>query len=127
MRGIIFASLIAAGCGGRSDQKVRDVYSCWEIGYQYTQHCTRFGACNDEWFQSTKPVVVVIDNDASFGTRTEYCSKQSGVTIWNQLQPTDVSDETAEILVELQSAVAARSQPGIERARAKLRAQLDLR
>jgi hypothetical protein len=124
-----------AGCSKKGEsQKLRDVYHCWEIGWQLVDGCyaTRgAGACAewaDDWFETTNTGITVLDSNKAFATDRQKCAQDAvrGLSVWNQLAADDMTDDMAEALQALQAAVKTKDLPAIRTTRAKVRQLLDL-
>ncbi len=133
---ITLAALAAlAGCSKKGEsQKLRDVYHCWEIGWQVVDSCysTRGAAAcaewADDWFESTNTGITVLDSNKAFVTDRQKCAQDAvrGLSVWNQLAADDMSDDMADALQALQAAVKAKDLAAIRSARTKVRQFLDL-
>ncbi len=133
---ITFLAVAAlAGCGKKGEsQKLRDVYHCWEVGWQLVDGCySKRGAgdCDswaEDWFETSKTGVTVLDSNKAFATDREKCAQDAvrGQSVWNQLAADDMTDDMADALQYLQAAVKHHDLPGIRSARAKVRQLLDM-
>ncbi len=138
MRSLALVLIVAAaltGCSKKGEsQKLRDVYHCWEIGWQLVDGCysTRGGAaCSEwaeDWFETTNTGITVLDSNKAFATDRQKCAQDAvrGLSVWNQLAADDMSDDMADALQALQAAVKAKDLAAIRTARAKVRQFLDL-
>ena len=124
-----------AGCGKKGESaKMRDLYHCWEIGWQIVESCYSYGrdteckAWADDWFESTNTGVTMLDSNKAFASDREKCAQDAvrGATVWNKLSPEDISDDMAATLETLQTAVKKKDIPGIRSARARVRQLLDM-
>lgn len=131
----VFVAVIAlAACGKKGEsQKLRDVYHCWEVGWQLVDGCySRRGAgdCEkwaEDWFE-TNTGVVVLDSNKAFVSDKEKCAQDAvrGLSVWNQLAADDMTDDMADALQALQAAVKKHDLPAIRTARGRVRQLLDL-
>lgn len=128
----LVAALALAGCNKKGESaKLRDVYHCWEMGWQAVERCSthHLGDCAawaEDWFESNKTGVTVLDSNAAFASDKAKCARTTGISAWNTLAAEDMSDDMAEALLELQAGVKKQDLAAIRSARSKVRALLDL-
>lgn len=137
MRALVVATIAViavagAGCGKKGQSaKMRDLYHCWEIGWQIVSSCyerrgTDCDAMSEDWFETNKTGVTVLDSNAAFATEKEKCARTTGIGVWNQLSADDITDDMADALQALQAAVKSHDLDAIRPARARVRELLDL-
>jgi hypothetical protein len=131
----LLITLAFAGCSKKGESaKMRDVYHCWEVGWQLVEGCyARRGAedCDawaEDWFETNKTGVTVLDSNKAFASDREKCAQDAvrGLSVWNQLSAEDITDPMADALQELQAGVKKHDLPAIRTARAKVRQLLDM-
>ncbi len=130
----LLAVAALAGCSKKGEsQKLRDIYHCWEIGWQLVDGCyaRKGGECEswaEDWFETSKSGVTVIDSNKAFASDREKCAQDAvrGQSVWNKLAADDMTDDMAEALQTLQAAVKSHDLPAIRTARARVRQLLDM-